>query len=530
MNRQHIPLRLVSGAIIASDYDCLIVLAIKAGNGFLGSACYSEVTEYLLDHKSYDESFDKEGGFILLPASHKIRRVVYSPVGLVNRDFDDVRRFRDAAFKAVKRAMKAGCDRPLIIIPTIGSIASQYQFYDVATVLGAYEAIYTPLENRELFGAARYLKVRHLSFVNFASEQRERDVFKLSEAIERGRNVARDIGGSDPERMSSVNIVSYVRSVFASSGIAVEVIEDLDRIRRDFPCLGIVDRGSSLARHSAKVIFLSYEPPAGTPVDTTLCLVGKGVTYDTGGADVKAGGIMAGMHRDKCGAAAVAGFFQTLDILKPKGLRVFGALPLVRNSIGPDMYVADELVTARSGVRVRVGNTDAEGRMEMVDCLCFYKEKMLKEGHANPQLFTIATLTGHACLAAGEYSIIMENGPARDRQISRKIQEAGEKIGDLFEVSSIRREDYEFNKGKSEYEDILQCNNLPSSRTPRGHQIPAAFLIQVSGLDRHGLDSEKPICFSHIDIAASSGPFPGIPSGSPIPSLALHYLLPRELV
>lgn len=61
---------------------------------------------------------------------------------------------------------------------------------------------------------------------------------------------------------------------------------------------------------------------------------------------------------------------------------------------------------------------------------------------------------------------------------------AGEVLGDVFEVSSIRREDYEFHKGKSEYEDILQSNNLPSSATPRGHQTPAAFLIMTSGLDK----------------------------------------------
>ncbi len=61
---------------------------------------------------------------------------------------------------------------------------------------------------------------------------------------------------------------------------------------------------------------------------------------------------------------------------------------------------------------------------------------------------------------------------------------AGEELGDLFEVSTIRREDYEFHKGKSEYEEILQSNNLPSSATPRGHQTPAAFLIMASGLDK----------------------------------------------
>lgn len=61
---------------------------------------------------------------------------------------------------------------------------------------------------------------------------------------------------------------------------------------------------------------------------------------------------------------------------------------------------------------------------------------------------------------------------------------AGEVLGDLFEVSTIRREDYEFHKGKSEYEEILQSNNLPSSATPRGHQTPAAFLVMASGLDK----------------------------------------------
>ena len=57
-------------------------------------------------------------------------------------------------------------------------------------------------------------------------------------------------------------------------------------------------------------------------------------------------------------------------------------------------------------------------------------------------------------------------------------------MGDMFEISTIRREDYAFHKGKSEYEDVLQCNNLPSSRTPRGHQAPAAFIILASGLSK----------------------------------------------
>ena len=226
---------------------------------------------------------------------------------------------------------------------------------------------------------------------------------------------------------------------------------------------------------------------------------------------------MAGMHRDKCGSAAVAGFFQTVAQLQPKNTRVLGAMAMVRNSIGPNGYVADEIITSRAGVRIRIGNTDAEGRMAMVDFVAHFKEQVLKENLVNPSIFTIATLTGHCCLAFGDnYSAIMDNGPARELKTAETIQSAGHEIGDPFEISTIRREDYEFNVGKSEYEDILQCNNAPSSQTARGHQMPAAFIIQVSGLDKHGLDSTKPIPFSHIDIAGSSGPFPGVPTGAPI--------------
>lgn len=272
------------------------------------------------------------------------------------------------------------------------------------------------------------------------------------------------------------------------------------------------------------MIFLEYTGEGNT--EKTLFLVGKGVTYDTGGADIKAGGVMAGMHRDKCGAAAVAGFFKILSEMKPKGLKVVGAMAMVRNSVGSNCYVADEIITSRAGVRVRVGNTDAEGRMAMADVLCHLKEQALTA--VNPQLFTIATLTGHVIRAYGEnYSAILDNGPARNMNNAQEIQAAGDEWADPFEISTLRRDDYDFHRGKSEYEDVLQCNNSPSSATARGHQTPAAFLIEASGLEKHGKDSDKPLPYSHLDIAGSSGPFPGVPTGAPIVAMAARFVFPR---
>merc|ERR1712107_939729 len=169
-------------------------------------------------------------------------------------------------------------------------------------------------------------------------------------------------------------------------------------------------------------------------------------------------------------------------------------------------------------VRLRVGNTDAEGRMAMVDVLCRAKELALAD--PDPQLFTMATLTGHAVLAVGEYSTIMDNGPARAAGTALKVQAAGEEIGDMFEISTVRREDWDFVQDKSgEFVSVLQCNNAPSSRTPRWHQFPAAFMMQVAGLDKHQANSSQPLKYSHMDIAGSSGNLPHPTTGAPIPAL-----------
>ena len=86
----------------------------------------------------------------------------------------------------------------------------------------------------------------------------------------------------------------------------------------------------------------------------------------------------------------------------------------------------------------------------------------------------------------------MANGPGVAQKLPESIRDAGDLMGDPYEISTIRREDYKMVEGPSEYEDLLQCNNLPSSGTSRGHQFPGAFLIEGSGL-------EKVKCFISIN-------------------------------
>lgn len=496
----------------SGDFDGVVVVT-NSTSKLTGSL--QPLASVLDKYSEIDKNFEKTVSVIqtdVVPSG----RLIFSPTGPLNRDYDDVRRFANAAEKGIKRALDAGCKKPLLVAPQDDSFPQTF----AVTLLGALHALYVPLEIREALPD----RAQKAATLGIWSESPRKDA-ELVEAMEKGRLVARDIGGTDPERMAAPMAAEYVKEAFEGTCVKVTVEKDPTVFKDQYPLLAAVNRAaSSVERHAGRIVFLEYIGE-GT-IEKTLFLVGKGITYDTGGADIKAGGIMAGMHRDKCGAAAVAGFFKILAELRPKGLKVMGGMSFVRNSVGEECYVADEIITSRAGKRVRVGNTDAEGRMVMADVLCHFKELAVNE--VAPELFTIATLTGHAIRAVGpDYSIIMDNGPASNIRTSYRMQEAGDAFADPFEVSTIRRDDYEFHQGKSEYEDILQCNNQPSSATSRGHQSPAAFLIMASGLDKHGKDSDKPLPYSHLDIAGSSGPFPGIPTGSPIVALTACYILPR---
>ena len=429
-----------------------------------------------------------------------------------------MRRFADAANAGIQRAIKAGCKKIVLMVPDI--YQEMYPSSVLVTWLGGMHALFTPLEiRRDVPGRANKIEALGLWSKHQSAGE---DLLKLANAIELGRVAARDIGGSDPETMAPQNVWKYVECLFPDT-VTRSVETGHDYFKTNFPLLAAVDRAANrVERHRAHLITLTYNP--SDQVTQTLFLVGKGITYDTGGTDIKAGGVMAAMHRDKCGAAAVAGFLKTVAMLKPKGLKVVGQMAMVRNSVGEESYVADELITTRAGVRVRIGNTDAEGRNVMSDPLCRAKEWALEA--VNPHIMTVATLTGHVIRAFGPaYTGVMDNGPAKQANFARDIQQAGDLFGDVFEISTIRREDYDFVVGKSEYEDVLQCNNAPSTGTARGHQFPAAFMIRASKLNEHGRDSKNPLRYSHMDVAGSSGPFPGIPTGAPIPSLTKYFVV-----
>ncbi|KAL7065438.1 hypothetical protein AAHC03_04338 [Spirometra sp. Aus1] len=449
------------------------------------------------------------------------KRIINAPTGPLDRDYDDSRRIYGAAKRGIKKAIALGFRSPLLVLGPLTSAPADAVwmegiFPQLNAIMGALSALYTPLEIREAFPekASKYNK---LGVYKPAT-----DVLRTAWAMEEGRRVARDICGSDPERMSAYRIVEYLEQVFGNDSQVTMKAERVDPVKYPF-CAAVNRAAKGVERHDGRIVTMEYQG-AGAPQETLL-LTGKGITFDTGGANIKIQNYMQGMHRDKCGAAAVAGFFKTLSMLKPSSLKVMGFMAFVRNSPGADAYIPDEILTSLAGRRVRVVNTDAEGRVVLTDMLYYAKEAALKEH--NPHIFSIATLTGHARSTYLMYSAVMDNGPARRRNAAAALQNAGDRISDMMEISTIRREDYDITNGQSEYEDLMQSFHLNPSDRARGHQYPAAYLIRASGLDEHGINSKQPIPYTHIDMISAVSCPTQPPGTTPLMALTVRYVLPK---
>ena len=500
----------VSASLDCASYDALIIISDDFSH-----IPNTPLRDAILNQAQVDSRIGNQVTLLVIAG----KRVVLAPTGPLNRDYDDVRRYFDAAKLAINEAKASGSVNPAIYLPALNT-DSRYQHALEVAYLGACQALWQPLEAREFHGHG-IEPITQIGLID-ANEQ----TIKAVNALAAGQYAARDLCGTEPERMAPPRFADYCSELFNNSAVSVDVIDDLAAIDKHYPMLSTVARASyAVERHHPRVVKLEYVPEG--EVTRTLMFVGKGLVYDTGGADLKVGGYMAGMSRDKGGAASVAGFMKAVADYQPKGVKVIAFLAVVRNSIGSDCFVPDEIITSREGVRVRIGNTDAEGRLAMGDLLSEMKDLAVNE--INPTLFTVATLTGHAARAMGPYGAYVENGPARSANISRQLADCGDLWADGAEVSRSRREDYDFIKPRTLADDVLSSNNAASAVTARGHQFPMAFLAVVGGVDKHGNESTLPLPYVHMDIAGSGvegGDWQhGKPTAASVSSLFARYCL-----
>jgi leucyl aminopeptidase len=172
--------------------------------------------------------------------------------------------------------------------------------------------------------------------------------------------------------------------------LKAQVIEKAALEQKKFGALLAVGQGSSDA---PRLVVLSHNPPKATQ---TIALVGKGVTFDTGGINLKSSSGLVDMKMDMGGAAAVAATLVAVAQLKPKA-RVIGLLPLAENMLSGAAIRPGDIITAYNGKTIEIGNTDAEGRLILADAMAYAIDTFKPDA-----IIDMATLTGACVVALGE--------------------------------------------------------------------------------------------------------------------------------
>ncbi len=229
---------------------------------------------------------------------------------------------------------------------------------------------------------------------------------------------------------------------------------------------------------------------AGGRTAKKAVLIGKTMTYDTGGLSLKINNMMRGMKADKDGGCAVLGAMHAIATVIKPDMPVVALLAAAENSISDEAYRPDDIITYRNGVTVEVTNTDAEGRLVLADALCWAKDR------ENPAFIVdVATLTGGVVVALGSTYAGMwcEDDGLRSR-VEKAAEASGERVWRL-----PHHQEYN-DMMKSSIADIINSNPARKAHPIQG----AAFLSYF-------VDEKTPWC--HLDIAgvheseSDNGPF-----------------------
>jgi leucyl aminopeptidase len=276
-------------------------------------------------------------------------------------------------------------------------------------------------------------------------------------------NKCREVANSPANIINPVSLAEYVKKEvikLENGNVSFEILDEkgLQKIKAG----GILAVGSG-SKHQSQLIILKYFPNKNQKND--LCFIGKGITHDNGGINLKpsSGGSLEEMHLDMSGASAVLHSFLALVKLKVKK-NIISIIPAAENSISGSSYRPGDIITMLSGKTVEVLNTDAEGRIVLADALTYAKKY-------NPELIIdVATLTGAAIVALGYgASAVLSH----KKNLSLEISEIGNGVGDFMwplPMWNIYKKSV-----KNKRADI---GNIPESNSKVGGAINGAIFLK----------------------------------------------------
>ncbi|HWB20604.1 MAG TPA: leucyl aminopeptidase family protein [Phycisphaerales bacterium] len=289
-------------------------------------------------------------------------------------------------------------------------------------------------------------------------------------------NYARKIAATPPNVCTPMWLAGEMRKMAREVGLKCSVIDYAQAKKLGMG--GIVSVGMGSAAKPCLIV-LEHKPRtiSKRARGETLALVGKSITYDTGGYSLKVNNGMKGMKYDKCGGMAVIGAMRAIAAMKLP-MHVVGLLPAAENMVSDDSYRPDDIIQMYNGVSVEVTNTDAEGRLVLADARAY----ACKDLRATAMV-DLATLTGGIVVALGHFcSGVFCN----DEKLLRRVEEASTQTGEKIWRMPLWPEHRDFMR--SQHADLLNSNPSRNAHPVQG----AAFLSYF-------VDEKLP--WAHIDIA-----------------------------
>ncbi|MBM7648520.1 leucyl aminopeptidase [Bacillus ectoiniformans] len=274
-------------------------------------------------------------------------------------------------------------------------------------------------------------------------------------ALSKGTNSARTLVNTPGNLMTASDLAHHAEQLAETYGFEVEILEKAEIEKLGMGAFLAVNQGSA---EPPKMITLKYQPKEEWT--DVLGLVGKGVTFDTGGYSIKPKDGIVGMKTDMGGAAAVLGAMEIIGELKPDQ-NVVAVIPATDNMISGHAFKPDDVITSMSGKTIEVLNTDAEGRLVLADAITYAKH------HGANYLVDVATLTGGVVIALGTDKTGVF---ANNDELYEEVLAASEEAGEFMWRLPLTEKD----KERIRSSKIADLNNSPGRE---GHAIMGAGFI-----------------------------------------------------
>ncbi len=326
----------------------------------------------------------------------------------------------------------------------------------------------------------------------------------LAAGVTRGEAVglARDLASTPGQDLPPVALAERARELAKRVGARATVYDVPAMERLGMGCVLAVGRGSP---HPPRFIELVKEPRGGKRGARvpTVVVIGKGVTFDTGGVSLKPREGMSKMKYDMSGAAAVLGLFASLDTLKLP-FRLVGLIPSAENAIGGRAFKPGDVIRAMDGTTIEVTNTDAEGRLLLADALVYARR------FSPVAVVDLATLTGAISIALGRHAAGLFTA---DERLATELHRAGEETGERLWRLPLWP-DY-LAEMRGDTADLVNSNE----RREGGSSTAAAFLSHFA----------KGLPWAHLDIASTAWTYTERPDSARGPNAFGVRLLVRWL-